>query len=287
LGQVRHTKYLFPFFILLSFAFITVAEQKTSFFSVTSTTRYLDPDTPRIAVIIDDVGQDLVLLRQLLDLSFPVTVSVIPGTEHAIKSAQWAHDRGFEVMVHLPMEPESFPVKDPGWNSLLFSMTRQELERATLRMLKEIPHAAGVNNHMGSRLTRKRSKMDPILNAVKKEGLYFIDSKTTPRSVGFNLAQTKWIPSSERNLFLDESLNQEAIREQFEILVETARKNGTAVGIAHLKPETIEALKMIDAADHRDVQFTSASNICWAPWRLRLEAQNSTNASGRNQFRVR
>jgi uncharacterized protein len=266
---------------------ISLPPANAGFFSVSSTVRYSNPDTPRVSIIIDDAGQNIVLLRKLVSLSFPVTVSVIPGTEYAQRSAQWAYDHGFEVMVHLPMEPKSFPEKDPGWNSLLFSMNRKQLEKATLRMLREIPHAQGVNNHMGSLLTAKKTKMSPVLDVVKREGLYFVDSRTTPHSVGFALAQAKWIPSTERSLFLDEALDVESIAGRFHELVETGRKNGTAVGIAHLKEETIEALRTIDAADYRDIDFTSASEVCWAPWRLRLESQNGSDISGRSKLRVR
>lgn len=262
-------------------------------FSLTSIVRLASHDLPRVAVIIDDAGDNLSALEHLVELPFAVTVSVIPGSLHDAESAGWAKRHGFEIMVHLPMEPEAYPEKDPGENAILTSMSKRKLQEITLDLIEEIPYASGVNNHMGSRFTQSAAKMNPVLNMIARKELYFVDSRTTPFSVGFQLAQLKRIPSAERSLFLDESGETEKILKRFGELADLARVQGNAIGIAHLKSATLEALKSIDPADYRDIEFVFASELCEAgpPRRTQFTSwfkpKHSTNIAGSSQLRTR
>ncbi len=229
-------------------------------YSVTSTTKFKTAKKSRVALIIDDAGENLELLHELAELSFPVTVSVLPGSNHDAESAGWAKRHGFEVMVHLPMEPESYPEKDPGKNAILMAMNQRRLRELTLDLIEDIPYASGVNNHMGSRFTQSVIKMNPVLEMVAAKELYFVDSRTTPFSVAYKMAQWKKIPSAERSVFIDE--NPESILSNFNELIDLGYFHEGAIGIAHLKTTTLDALKKIDAADIRDVEFVFASDIC-------------------------
>src|SRR5262249_25519013 len=113
--------------------------ERPRFYAVQSTAQY--PRGPQVSVIVDDVGENMQLLQQLLNLQIPVTVSVLPGSEYDRQSAQWARDHGFEVMVHLPMEPDAFPQKDPGPNALLTGMNREQLVQSTAELIERIPYA--------------------------------------------------------------------------------------------------------------------------------------------------
>jgi uncharacterized protein len=244
-------------------------------------------DLPRVAIIIDDAGENLDLLEQLVELPFSVTVSVIPGTLHDAESAGWAKRHGFEVMVHLPMEPEAYPEKDPGKNAILTSMNNRKLKETTLDLIEEIPYASGVNNHMGSRFTQSAAKMIPVMEMIARKELYFVDSRTTPFSTAFQVAQFEKVPSAERNLFLDDDSRQ--IVDRFQELVELAKIQGTAIGIAHLRTATMEVLKSIDLSEYRDIQFVFASELCSInqQYASRFKPKHSPNVSSSSQLRAR
>lgn len=228
-------------------------------YRVESTALYPPQGAPGVSVIVDDAGDNLELLKDLLGVPIPLTVSILPGTEYDRESAQWAKDHGLEVMVHLPMEPRAYPEKDPGANALLIGMNRRQLVERTAELIERVPYAVGVNNHMGSRLTSRRQTMNVVMNVVAREGMFFIDSRTSPNTVAFQVAQQKRIPSSERSMFLDNPDDPEDIRLRFDELVQMARDRGTAVGICHMKPRTIAALQSLDTSRYPDVRFTFAS----------------------------
>jgi len=125
---------------------------------------------------------------------------------------------------------------------LLLSQSDEEIRKRLDGFLREVPYAKGANNHMGSRFTEERGKMGIVLGFLKGKGLFFIDSKTTPLSVGNTLAREMGIENAGRNVFLDNVQDVEAIREQLEQLAEMARRKGGAIGICHPHKATIQAL---------------------------------------------
>jgi polysaccharide deacetylase 2 family uncharacterized protein YibQ len=229
-------------------------------YSVSSITQFAIQKRSRVALIIDDVGENLELLEEVSQLSFPVTISVLPGSPHDAESAGWAKRHGLEVMVHLPMEPEAYPLKDPGKNSILLSMNQRKLREATLDLIEEIPYASGINNHMGSRFTQSNMKMAPVLDMIAAKNLYFVDSRTTPLSVAYKMAQLKSIPSAERTLFIDESAQE--ISDRLVELIQLGQSDDGSIGIAHLRSSTLNVLKKIDADSLRNVEFVFASELC-------------------------
>jgi polysaccharide deacetylase 2 family uncharacterized protein YibQ len=214
---------------------------------------------PRVTIIVDDVGQDISLLEELQKVTFPITVSVLPDTPFCAQSADWAFEHGIEVMVHLPMEPLAYPAEDPGRDALMCKMNPAQLQLTASKLLDAVPHAVGTNNHMGSRFTENRVKMETVLDVISKKHFYFIDSRTTANSIGFELAKMKHIPSTERTLFLDDEHDTQSVEQRFAQLVQAARKDGSAVGICHLKPRTIAALEQQNPHAFSDVRFTFAS----------------------------
>lgn len=221
----------------------------------------LPPKSPTVCLIMDDVGRDRDLLHRLADIPFPITVSVLPDLTFTRESAEWAHGHGFEVMLHMPMQPEQITGEDAGSDALYVSMNRRQLEWATQKALSEVPYAVGVNNHMGSRFTQDRAKLRIVMRVLAEEHLYFVDSRTTAESVAYQLAQEKGIPSSERSLFLDDAHDVVPISQRFRELIQTARENGEAVGICHFRPETIAVLTSLPPDTYRDIHFVFASQI--------------------------
>jgi polysaccharide deacetylase 2 family uncharacterized protein YibQ len=197
-----------------------------------------------VAIIIDDMGASLADAEQLLTIAQPVTFAIIPGLAHSRGVAEAAHAAGREVLLHIPMEPQGYPGRRLEPNGLLVSHDHEELVRRMGRLIRDVPHAIGANNHMGSSFTEHREQMASALGVLKEHGLFFIDSKTTPRSVGTSVAVSLGVGTASRNLFLDNDQRDDAIASQLDAAARLSRKRGTAIAIGHPYPETLRVLKL-------------------------------------------
>jgi polysaccharide deacetylase 2 family uncharacterized protein YibQ len=201
------------------------------------------PPRPRLAIVVDDLGTDKRIAEELLRLDAPLTFSILPFQPHSRRIAQKAHAKGREVILHLPMEPRGFPLKDPGKGALFVAMSDRELLRQLRKDLDAVPFIVGVNNHMGSRFMEHGVSVRLVLGELKKRGLFFLDSRTTAKTQGYQIARELALLAGERNLFLDNENDEQDIRAQLEGLIRIARDRGTAIGICHPHPSTITALK--------------------------------------------
>jgi len=199
-------------------------------------------EIPRVAIIMDDMGMSDEHLEDLLALDFPVTLSVLPGEVSSVEVATLAHDRGWEVMLHLPMEPMNYPEANPGDRALFVSMNRTEIEKSVRESLELVPFVSGVNNHMGSRFTGDEDGMRAVLGVLELSELYFVDSRTTPDTVAYMMALGMGVPAAERNVFLDNEKDIKKIEDNISLLLDLAAREGSAVGICHPYDETIAAL---------------------------------------------
>lgn len=215
-----------------------------------------------VAIIIDDMGGNLREAQALLGIPAPLTFSIIPGLVKSREVADIAHRNGHEVMLHIPMEPHGYENKPFEKDGLLLSMSDQELERRLAGYMKKVPYAVGANNHMGSRFTENETKMRTVLNQMKARGLYFIDSKTSPRSVGDRLAKEMGVDTAARTVFLDNTQDPKAIRSQLDQLATAAKKRGSAIGICHPHRITIQTLASTLPELKRDgITFVYASEL--------------------------
>ena len=201
----------------------------------------LTAGTPELAIIIDDLGRDLPAADSLLALSFPLTVSVLPHLQFSADIAEEAYRRGDVVMLHLPMESEADGAK-PEDIELHVGMYRDQIESTVAGMLATVPHAVGVNNHQGSRATADAALMDALMPVLHKQGLFFIDSRTTAATLAYDAAQRAGVPAASRKVFLDDVVTREAILSQLELAARDARRDGSAIAIGHPHAETIAAL---------------------------------------------
>jgi polysaccharide deacetylase 2 family uncharacterized protein YibQ len=216
---------------------------------------------PMAAIIIDDIGYNMDLVRALGAMNRPLTLAVLPACPHTRESAQAALGLGLEVMLHLPLEAlQPGAARAPG--TIDTNMPRAEIERRVAAFLDEVPGARGVNNHTGSKATEDPAVMISVLEVIKARGLYFIDSRTSSRTVAYDAAKALGIPSASRRVFLDQPPGVDAVRSRLEELFRLARRDGTAVGIGHARPETVEALKTgLALADAAGVKLVFASRI--------------------------
>jgi len=218
-------------------------------------------NAPRVAIIIDDLGNDIDTVRRATDLRQRLTFAVIPHLRYSKEAAELLHARGFEIMLHLPMEPED-PHNDPGEGAVLERMEGAEIHAVVERDLAAVPWIRGVNNHMGSRLTADPRRMRFVLEALRGTPYYFVDSRTSAESVAFAVARELSVPTAQRAVFLDNVEEESAVRKQLEVLVARARADGVAVGIGHIKPLTVRVLAAwLPEAERRGVRFVYASEV--------------------------
>jgi len=197
----------------------------------------------KIALIIDDVGYPLDAVEKYAGFKGKLTFSVLPNLSASAKYARFLHARGFEIMIHIPMEPEGYPSVNPGPGALLRSDGGPVIERKLKGMIEDVPFAVGANNHMGSSATKDCEVMERTLKTLDRNNLFFIDSLTTGSSCARALAAKNRMRSARRDVFLDNVDSFTAINAQFETLKRIAKSRGTAIGIGHIhKSHTLEVL---------------------------------------------
>jgi polysaccharide deacetylase 2 family uncharacterized protein YibQ len=221
-----------------------------------------EPKIPRLAIVIDDVGLNMAPVKKLMELGIPLTFAVLPRQRYSKELANVINEAGFEVIIHMPMEPENALLNDPGKGALMLSQSEEEIRRAVRKMISETPHAVGTSNHMGSRFTKDYSKMRIVLEEVKNSGLYFLDSRTTAESVAFKLAREMGVKYSTRKVFLDNELDTEAIKDELRRAIRIALSKGEAVAIGHPHRQTIKALsQMKETIESAGIKLVLASNL--------------------------
>ncbi len=216
---------------------------------------------PRLAIIIDDLGSDRAAAEAIFALGYPLTVSVLPNHEHSVDIAQEAHRRGFQVMLHLPMQ--SVANETPETQELHPGMPASEVAALVDLFLKNVPDAAGVNNHQGSQATADAALMDELMPVLRDRRLFYVDSRTTAATVAYDTAQDFGVRSAFRNVpFLDDVTEVAAVRRQLELALRGAREKGEAVAIGHPHPATLQALReVLPQARAQGVRLVPASEL--------------------------
>ncbi len=199
---------------------------------------------PQIVIIIDDIGYDKKIALALSDLNSNITFAVLPFAPFGKIISKQLHDKGSQLMLHLPMEPVQYPEINPGPGAILSSMSPDTLLDQLKNNMKDVPHIVGVNNHMGSKTTTRSDQMHQIFTILKKENLFFIDSRTAAKSKCKASARLLRLRFGQRDIFLDNFQNQKYITGQFERLKAIAIKHGSAIGIGHPYKATLHTLSI-------------------------------------------
>ena len=215
----------------------------------------------RLAIIIDDLGSDRAAAEAVFALGYPLTISVLPNHEHSLEIAEEAHRRGFQVMLHLPMQ--SVANETPEARELHPGMPAPEVAALVDQFLNNVPNAAGVNNHQGSQATADSALMDEFMPVLRDRHLFYVDSRTTAATVAYDTAQDFGVRSAFRNVpFLDDVAEVAAIRKQLELALRGAREKGEAVAIGHAHPATLQALReVLPQAQAQGVRLVPASEL--------------------------
>ena len=197
----------------------------------------------KLAIVIDDVGTSPEQVYMLEKLPREITPSVLPFRKYSLWSSVKLRSAGFEILLHIPMEPINNNFTEE--KMLTVKMNRKEIETFLNEALKEVPKPAGINNHEGSLFSSQRKPMLTFLSLVKKQGFFFLDSRTTARSLGYTLARSMKIKTCKRDIFLDNDHSLSYMKEQWRIFLEKAEKQGKAIAIGHAKKETLKNLSLL------------------------------------------
>ncbi|MEW6595523.1 MAG: divergent polysaccharide deacetylase family protein [Thermodesulfobacteriota bacterium] len=196
---------------------------------------------PLVAIVIDDMGYQPAIGRRMLALPLNLSFSFLPAGPQTKELTAAAQRKKRDILLHLPLEATDRTV-DPGPGTLTVAMEPDALRTKFAENLAAVPMAIGINNHMGSRFTEERPAMILLLREVKQRGLFFLDSRTSNRSVACAVAQENGVPCLPRHLFLDNEQNQAAVIKQIDALLTLAEKKGWAIGLGHPHPATLAAL---------------------------------------------
>ncbi len=220
---------------------------------------------PRIAIIIDDMGLNAPRTNEVIKLPKTLTLAYLPYAPHLDQKTRDAKSYGHELMIHVPMQPMKDSM-DAGPNVLTVDMSKRDLNKALKGVFKSFDGYAGINNHMGSKLTQDREKMSMIMEQLKERNLYFIDSKTIPNSVAAEMAREAGVAYNSRDVFLDHVPTYEFSVAALKQTEDIARKRGSAIAIGHPKENTIKALEeWIPTLKEKGIELVPVSEILKRP----------------------
>ena len=197
---------------------------------------------PRLAIVVDDCGYDPIRDAEWLKFPEKITLAVIPFGPSSRRLAQSAHERGFGVMINVPMEPEGSVSDRTESFRLRRGMRGEEMETLLGKMIEENPWAKGISNHMGSAFTADPESMTTFVSLLKSKGLFLLDSMTTSRSVAVRAALQAGIPVARRDVFLDADMELGEMRLQWKKTIAIAKEKGTAVLLCHGRRESLRTM---------------------------------------------
>jgi uncharacterized protein len=229
--------------------------------------RAAHPEHPRpekpglLAVIIDDAGYSLPELQAFLDLPGVFTIAVLPNLPHSRDAAQRVLAAGKDLILHCPMEATGG--ENPGPGALFAEQGPREVEALLAAAFATVPGALGMNNHMGSKATADAALMATVIGYLKREGKFYVDSRTTTATVGPRIARELGVPFLERDIFIDAATGADEIAAAFSQGIAEARTRGSAVIIGHVQnPGVVAILRAgANALPGQGVRFARLADV--------------------------
>jgi len=218
----------------------------------------------KLAVIIDDFGNDQKGTEEMLNLPVKITVAVMPFLPTSKKDAEAAHRQGHDVIIHMPMEPKQGRSSWLGPGAILSSLTDEEIRKRMEEAIDSVPYAVGINNHMGSKVTGDERVMSIVLDVCRERGLFFVDSKTNYYSVVGKLAASRGMPSIANDIFLDDVHTVQHVSKQLQTAAKHAEERTSCIAIGHVGAygiRTAEALKGAIPELQKKVEFVGISDL--------------------------
>lgn len=219
----------------------------------------------KAAIIIDDFGGGTGGVRDFLEGDIPITAAVMPFSDNSREHAEWAHKNGFEVMIHLPMEPKRGKRSWLGPKPITVDLSPTEVKQRVNEAIKTVPHAVGLNNHMGSRAVENKEIVRAIVEVAKEKNLYIIDSGTSPKSKFPEIANELGVPLLKRDVFLDDISSSSYVFKQMIRLAKVTEMKGTGIAIGHVgvtgKVCSLGIFKSKDELDKRNIKIVPVSEL--------------------------
>ena len=236
-----------------------------------------------LAIVIDDFGYRPAQENQVLQMPPQISVAVLPDATHAREMAEKAHQRGHEVLIHLPMAPLS---KQPlEKNTLRPDMSSEEIARIIHDAVAKVPHAVGLNNHMGSAMTSSLPGMQKVMQVLNHYNFYFLDSMTIGNSQSTRAAEGTSVKVVKRRVFLDDTQNEADIRKQFLRAVHLAQRDGSAIAIGHPHPTTVKVLQQMLPTLPADITLVRPSQLLNEPQHAGRQPSPAVTKPARNPFK--
>jgi Uncharacterized protein conserved in bacteria len=220
----------------------------------------------QFAIVIDDFGNGMDGTEEMLKLPVKFTVAIMPFMPTTQKDAEEAHRLGHDVIVHMPMEPNKGLKKWLGPGAITADLSDAEIRKRVEEAIDNVPYAVGMNNHMGSKITADERIMRIVLAVCKERGLFFLDSRTTFKTVVPKVTQELGVPALANNVFLDDVYTEQHVAKQMTIARKHLESHETCIVIGHVGPpgkKTAAVLKASIPAMQSDgrVQFVKLTNL--------------------------
>lgn len=224
----------------------------------------------QVAIIIDDFGGNVKGVDDFLTGDIPITAAIMPFQPFSTEQAERAHQAGLEVIIHMPMEPKRGKASWLGPKAITSQLSDDEIRTRVREAIADVPHAKGINNHMGSKIVENEHIVRVILEEVRAHNFYVIDSGTSPRSRIPEIAEELGIPYATRHIFLDDTLSSRAhVRKQLTSLLKVVEKQHKAIGIGHVGIKGNETFAGISHAlpifKEKRVEIVPASHLLDSP----------------------
>ncbi|MGO4533251.1 divergent polysaccharide deacetylase family protein [Paenibacillus sp. 2TAF8] len=240
---MSHFRSCFHSFNKLLISFILCIGCTYAFFAPLGSAKHVK----KVCIIIDDLGNRMKGTEEILSLPFKVNVAIMPFMATTKEDALLAHERGINILVHMPMEPNHGRKDWLGPGAITSDLSEKEIRKRVEAAIDNVPFAVGMNNHMGSKITTNRRIMSIILDVCKERGLFFIDSKTDYKSVVSELAAEKELPCIENEVFLDDKHTASHITKQLKLIEKKLESQDTCVTIGHVGNAGLQTAKVIKA----------------------------------------
>ncbi len=214
----------------------------------------------RIAIVIDDWGYHLDNLAIIKKIKVPLTCAILPNLKNSGPVARELNKLGFEIILHLPMEPkEKIRLEN---NTITSVMDAGQIHDILEEDLASVIFAKGISNHMGSRITEDEKISAIVLAEAKKRKLYFLDSFVTAKSVCREISAKIKVRFARRDVFLDNQDDPVYIRDQLLKLMNLARRQKTVIAIGHDRRNTLTVLsQMLPMMKKEGCEFVFVSQI--------------------------
>ncbi|MEI6285771.1 MAG: divergent polysaccharide deacetylase family protein [Bacillota bacterium] len=213
----------------------------------------------KLAIIIDDCGYSAAVLDSLSKINTPLTFSVLPYLLYSQTAIDKANTSGKQIMLHLPLQSPNNANAEK--TTIRTTMSDAEIKQITLNAINAVPGAIGINNHQGDLATTDVRVMRDVLGVVAEHKLFFVDSMTTPLSIGCKIALECGVPTAENEIFIDNRNNVPYIESELRKAVKKAH-NKTIICIGHARPNTARAISnMLPEIRRSGIELVFASQL--------------------------